>query len=446
MSDLTIRNARLFLPEGIFEGGLRVEDGIIKEISKGGLPEGEKDIDAGSKLVLPGAIDAHVHFYDPNYSHREDFENGSKAAAAGGVTTVISMPLDSPIIRPPEIKQAIEAGEENSIIDFGLHAGNMSGEEMECISSATELGINTFKIFTSPPYAVERNVRRRLMREIRDNNGIAFVHAEDSGVVESRTKEVKEGDRKDTLAYAETRPNEAERKAVENIISDQKETNCNLHLAHISTRQGGNAVKKAKNRGEMITAETCPHYLLFTKEDLKKRGPLLKTDPPVKSKKDRAQLWRLLSEGVIDILTTDHAPGTLEEKKAGRGNIWDAQTGIPGVETLLPLMFSDGVMGGRISLERFVESISTIPAKRFGLYPKKGTIEKETDADLVIIDEYEKWEIKDEDLHYKVGWSPYDGTKIKGLPTTTISRGEIVYQDGTILAESGRGQFFPRKL
>lgn len=414
---------------------------MIEQISKEKLPEGERDIDAKGNLVIPGAIDAHVHFYDPNYSEREDFEDGSRAAAAGGVTSVISMPLDTPMLAPRELEKAIKSGEAESVIDFGLHAGNMTEDSGKYIKPDIELGVKTFKIFTCRPYGLERSVRRGLMRKIGTEGGLAFFHAESDDIIQERLKDLKKAGRKDPLAHAESRPNIAEKEAVSEVISDQEDTGCGVHFAHITTRQAGGLIKDAKTQNSDMTAETCPHFLIFTKKDLEEKGPYLRVNPAPKSKADVARLWELLSDGTIDMVTTDHAPGTREEKEVGFENIWDAQIGIPGVETLLPLMFSEGVEKGRIPLNRFVEALSTSPAKRFGLYPQKGTIEEGTDADLVIIDREKSMEISSDKTHYKVGWTPYDGIEVNGMPVKTISRGEIIAQEGEVIGEPGRGKF-----
>lgn len=445
MPELTIRNAKLFLPTGLVEGGLTVEGGKIKEISKNELPRGKEDINAAGKLVIPGAIDVHVHFFDPKLTQREDFESGSKAAAAGGVTTVISMPLDTPILYPDEIDATIEAGERDSIIDFGLHAGNMTKNSEKIIPEAMEKGIRTFKIFTSPPYALDRKVRKELMRSIDKAGGISYIHAEDKKIIEKETRKLKENNRKDPSAHAESRPNKAEEKAVKEVIADQRKIDCQLHFAHISTRQGAKHTKNAKEKTTKITAETCPQFLFFNKKDLKEKGPYLRINPPPKTERDVVELWRYLDEGVIDMVATDHAPGTEEEKEAGKENIWNAQIGIPGVETLLPFMLSKGWKEGNISLKRLVEVLCTNPAKRFGLYPQKGSIEKNTDADLVIIDQEKTTEIKNENMHYKVGWTPFEGMKIKGVPVCTISRGEIIAEEEKIVGKTGRGKYLFKK-
>ncbi|KXB09244.1 hypothetical protein AKJ35_01175 [candidate division MSBL1 archaeon SCGC-AAA833F18] len=443
MSDLTIRNAKLFLPTGVFQGGLAVEDGIIIDISKSGLPKSDREFDAEGKLVIPGVIDSHAHLYDPEYSHREDFESGSRAAAAGGVTFTVLMPLDTPMFSPEDLKHTISVGEKNSLIDFGLHAGNMNEKSIKYIEPDIELGVRSFKLFTSPPYALDMVTRRNLMKNIDEFGGISFIHAEDEEILTNKIEELKKAGRSDPLAHAESRPNEAEEKAVREVVADAKELNCRLHLAHITTRQGVEIVRKAKEEQEKLTAETCPHYLIFTKEDVKEKGPYLRINPAPKTKKDIAAVWKALSEDVIDTVATDHAPGTQEEKEVGWEDVWSAQIGIPGIETLLPLMLSEGLAKKRLTLERLVNSLCTNPAKAFGFYPQKGVIQEGADADLVMIDKKKHWEIQAEDMHYKVGWTPYEGMKLEGKPVMTISRGEVISENGKIKGKPGRGRFIP---
>jgi len=444
LAELVIRNARLVLPEGVVAGGLSVEEGCIAEISRSGLPKGEQDIDAKGKLVMPGAIDSHVHFYDPNYAHREDFESGSRAAAAGGVTSVIVMPLDTPMLTPDELKEAIKVGEMQSLIDFGLYAGNMTGDAVKHIAADIELGVRAFKLFTCAPYDVDESTFVKLMRAIDGAGSISFVHAEDNEILQTKTKELREAGRSDPLAHAESRPNEVEERAVERVLKQTREVGCQLHLAHITTRQGAELVKEAKNKKLQVTAETCPHYLLFTKENMEEKGPYLKVNPALKTGADKAALWETLVEGTIDIIATDHAPGTKEEKEVGWEDIWDAQIGVPGVETLLPLMMSEGVVRGRLPIERLVDALCAQPAKIFGFYPQKGAIRVGSDADLVIIDTEKRAKIEAEKLHYKVGWTPYEGMEVRGWPAMTVSRGEIIAEDGNILGKPGHGRYINR--
>jgi len=444
LAELVIQNARLVLPEGIVEGGLAIDGGRITEISKAKLPSGEREINAGGKLVIPGVIDAHAHIYDPNYTHREDFQTGTTAAAVGGVTSVIVAPLDSPVLTPEEMQKVIDVGRKQSIIDFALHAGNMTADGIKNIASLASRGVKSFKAFTCVPYQMSDGALEAMMAAVKNVDGVAFVHAEDDKTIEKNTQRLMREEHRNPLAYAESRPNEAEEKAVKRVIELAQTAECNLHLAHITTRQGTELAGKAKAKRVNVTAETCPHYLIFAKGAMVLHGPYLKVNPALKNVDDVAALWAGLAKGTIDIVTTDHAPGTKEEKEIGWNDIWAAQTGIPGVETLLPLMFTEGVAKGRLSIERLVDVLCTKPARIFGLYPQKGVIREGSDADLVIIDTEKVRTIKAEKLHYKVGWTPYEGFEVKGVPTMTISRGEVIVEERHIAAKPGRGQYLAR--
>ena len=444
MVELVVRNARLVLPEGIVRGELSVEGGRIREIAVSGLEKGEREIDAEEKIVMPGVIDAHAHIHDRKFLHRENFRAGSIAAAAGGVTCVIAMPLKTPALTPRGIKKIIEAGQKDCIVDFALHSGNMTAEAIKYVPKVASLGIKSFKAFTCAPYRMEYGALEELMRVVKITDGVTFVHAEDDDILREKTQHLLKEKRKDPLAHAEARPNEAEEKAAKKVVELAKHTGCRLHLAHITTRQGCEVVQKAKEKRVHVSAETCPHFLLFTKDDMAKLGPFLKVNPGLKTSEDCAALWDALARGVIDIVTTDHAPGTKEEKEVGWKNIWRAQTGVPGIETLLPLMLSEGVAKGRLTLERMVDALCTRPAQIFGLYPRKGVIREGSDADLVFVDPQKKVVLMAEELHYGVGWTPYEKMRVKGLPTMTISRGVVLMENGEVSRKPTHGQFLVR--
>lgn len=432
------------MPEGIVRGEVAINEGRISEIAASGLPKGDREINANEKIVMPGAIDAHAHLYDRRYLPREDFQNGSTAAAAGGVTSVILMPLDTPMLTPGVIKNVIKLGQMESVIDFALHAGNMTADAIKDVPKIVSLGVKSFKAFTCTPYYLQDAVMEELMTVTKNVDSVAFVHAEDDKILRERTEQlIKEG-RKDPLAHAESRPNEAEEKAVKKVIKLTERTGCNLHLAHITTRQGVEQVEKARKKRISVTSETCPHYLLFTRDDMQRLGPYLKVNPAPRTSEDCAAIWDALAKGVIDIVTTDHAPGTKAEKEAGWDNIWSAQVGIPGIETLLSLMLSEGVAKGRLTLERLVDALCTKPAQIFGLYPRKGVIREGSDADLVLVDLKKEMTLRAENLHYKVGWTPYEGMMVKGVPVMTISRGVVVAEGGNVIGTPKHGQFLAR--
>jgi len=444
LTGLVIRNGKIVTLDGIVSGELSVEDGRIRQIAVSGLPKGEREINAKGKVVMPGVIDAHVHFYDKKLSDREDFANGSAAAAAGGVTTVIVMPLDTPFLSRQSIDEAINVGCKKSIVDFALHAGNMDAESIPKVPEMHTLGINSFKAFTCEPYQMSYESIGGLMSFVKAIDGVTFVHAEDQKILAKTTGKILKENRKDLLAHADSRTSGAEEKAIKKVSALSKQTGCRLHVAHVTSRQGCEAIGKAKKKRTPVSAETCPHYLIFTRDDIEKLGPYLKTNPSLKTNKDRAALWSALDSGVIDIVATDHAPATKDEKEVGRDDIWRAPSGVPGVETLLPLMLSEGVNKGRLTLEKLVCALCAKPAQIFGLYPHKGIIQEGSDADLTIVDLKREVTISTDNLHYKVGWSPFEDMKIRGLPTMTILRGTVVAEEGKIISSPRRGRFLAR--
>jgi len=444
--DTVIKNGKIVTPYQIFEAGIAIDDGKIVAIAKSpSLPKAEKTIDAQGKFLLPGVIDAHPHIYDPDYTHREDFITGTTAAAAGGVTTIIDMPLRKPVLTRL-IKEKIRAGEKNSLIDFSFHSGMIVKENMDQIPAVVKLGVRSFKVFTCAPFKVEDETLVQVMKTISKCQGVLVVHAENDDIVSEKTNKLKEQGRKDPIAHTESRPPSAEHEAVNKVITFAKQVDVHTHIAHMTTKRGVELLERAKVSGQKVTAETCPHYLIFTKNDIQKLGPYLKITPPLRSKGDALSLWQGLKLGVVDIVATDHAPGTREEKEAGWKDIWEAPGGIPGVETLLPLMISEGVNKGLISFQDLCRMLCERPGKIFHLYPRKGVLQLGSDADIVIVDLKKETVVSAAKLHYKVGWTPYEGMKLKGCPTSTMVRGEVVTSHGEIVGHPGYGRFIPMSL
>jgi len=440
--DLVIKNCKIVYSSQIVEAGIAIENGKIVIIAKNPLlPKADAVIDARGNYVFPGVIDAHAHIHDVKYLSHEDFKSGSIAAAAGGITCFIEITLETPVVTPEQLKNKIKIGEKESIVDFSLHAGNMKEEYIKYVSEDVKIGVKSFKAFLSPPYRINIMTLQKMMTEIAKCKGIQFLHAEDGEIVEYLEKEIKRLGLKKPADYLASRPNVAEREAIARALRVVKTTNCHLHIAHVTTKEGVYLIEEAKKSGLPVTAETCPQYLLFTAKDLEKWGPYLKMFPVLKSEKDREILWEALENGTIDIVVTDHAPSPREEKEVGWGNIWEAWGGVPGVETLLPIMLSEGVNKGRISISRLYEVLCEKPAKIYGLYPRKGVINVGSDADLVIVDLKKETTIKADMLHYKCGWTPYEGMKVKGWPKTTIIRGKIVASEGEIFEKPGYGKF-----
>lgn len=441
---MKIVNAKIFYEGDIVEGGLGIKDGIITVISKEPhLPVADKVIDAKGLLVLPGVIDAHAHIHDPNYTYREDFLSGSLAALYGGVTLFIDMPLITYVDTVDKVRERLSLGKKFSYIDFNVHAGFIRDYNVDNMPDIAKLGIKSFKLFTIGSDSVDDETFIKALKYSRDYDLVITVHAEDNAITSDSIREMKKTGRVDPRAHHESRHPLGEKLAVLKSIIYAEYTGGKLHIAHITTEYAVNAIEDAKSRGLKVTAEVCTHHLIFTYKDADKWGPYLKMNPPLRTVRDREALWRGLAKGVIDIVVTDHAPGTKEEKEVGWKNIWNAWYGVPGLETLLPIVFTYGYKRGLISLRRLVEILSVNPAKIFGLSYRKGSIRIGADADLIIIDPNYSRIVKADELHYKVEWTPYEGLELYGWPRIVLLRGVIALSDGELHIKPGYGKFIP---
>jgi allantoinase len=441
-----ISNARILLEGKLVRASIMIADGKIKSISRSNHSSSDEQIDAKGRIVLPGLVDGHAHLYDPAFTYREDFTSGTSAAVAGGVTTVVEMALTTPVDSPYRVRTKIEEGKRSSLIDFSLHAGMMNLNNLGNIPAIAELGVRSFKTFTCKPYYADDHTLMSLMRETTMQHSLLNLHAEDEATANENMQRLLDAGRKDPMAHAEWKPNLAEARAVEKIIQFARGLGARVHISHMSTRQGVDAVRKAKRQRVRITTETCPHYLTFTRKDMKKQGPYLKMNPSLKGPEDMEALWRGLRDGTVDIVTSEHAPGTRAEKEPGWTDIWKAWGGVPAIETMLPVLLSEGVSRHRLTLPRLQRVCCENPARTFGLYPRKGVIQRGADADLVILDLKLKKKVRAEDLHQKVGWTPYEGWTLKGWPVLTMRRGQVAYRNEELLGKPRSAEFLPMLL
>ncbi len=422
------------------------QNGKIAKIAKRISAQTDEVIDAHGKFVLPGVVDAHAHIDDPQYRKREDFRSGTHAAAAGGVATVVDMVLSTPVDNSEAAREKIGRGTQQAVVDFSLHAGMMKQANIGNVEALVQLGICSFKAFMCAPYYIDHPTLLALMKNTVRFRAIANVHAEDEELSQKLTFELKRARRVDPIAHNECKPNAVEEKAISDAIGLARTARSKLHISHMSTSEGARLVAKAKQEKVDVSVETCPHYLTLTRADVLKLGPYLKMNPPLKTEADVAALWRALSDGTVDMISSEHAPGEADEKEVGWENIWDAWGGVPSIETMLPIVLSEGVNKNRITIQQATRLLSLNPAKRFGLYPRKGRIRVGADADFTIVDLSAERKVSASNLHYKVGWTPYEGWTLKGWPTATIVRGRVVMKDGEILAKEGSAQFVPMKM
>lgn len=440
---LLIRRGRLVTAERQWDADIRVRDGKISEIA-GNLRtrDDERVIDASGLQVLPGGIDPHAHLLP---SWVDDYLSGSRAALAGGITTIGCM---AGMQRGETILDAIgrqaKLVREQSLADIFLHPilGAPSAEIKAQLPALRQSGHSDIKIFmTSPSFVANQEAWTDLIQEAGRQGLIAMIHCEDAETLTAAAKSLTAAGQTSLRYYAESRPISSEVKAVERAVAICEKSRAPVYIVHLSSREALDVCLKAKARGLPLYVETRPIYLYFTKERyLEPDGPLYVGQPPLREAGDNRALWAGLAAGSIDTLGSDHAPWTREQKMDPALNINRLRPGVADLQTMLPVFYSEGVVKKRISLERFVALTSTNAARLFGIFPQKGTIAVDSDADLTLWDPKEKRRLKADDNLSRAGFSLHDGWEITGLPKTTIRRGEVVFEEGKVVATPGSGQ------
>lgn len=441
--DLIIKGGTIVTPLASVRGHLLIKDGKVLDIAvRDDLPKANEVIEATGLHVLPGLIDPHVHFRVPGLAYKEDWDTGSQAAAAGGITTI----LDNPNVVPPTadleaLQMKLDIARGASYVDYGVLAVIMEGN-LDKIVPLAEAGVAGYKIFLGEtvgnipsPSDGEIIDAWTIMRE----TGLrCTVHAEDNGIILYLRKKLQAQGRKDPLAHLESRPAVAEAEAISRAILFAREARSKLMIYHLSSAEGVELVRRGKDTGVDVMAETGPHYLLFEGDDMVRMGlgSLLKMNPPVRSKEHGEALWRGLLDGTIEVIGTDHSPHTPEEKMADdpMADIWKAIPGWPGVETNVPLMLTQ-VNAGRLTLNHYVKVQAEGPARAWNLWPRKGHLGRGADADVTIVDLNKEGVIDKDALHSKSKVTPFHGFRVKGMPVYTIVRGHVVMKNGEIYGQ-----------
>jgi len=441
-ADLVIRGGTIVTPDAILEASIAVRDGKILAVgADDAMPPAAETLDASGLHVLPGAIDVHVHFRDPGYPHKEDWESGTAAAAFGGVTTVFDMPNTIPPTGTPEIlaaKHTIAAGKAH--VDFGLY-GLLGDDTIENVPALVAGGVIGFKCYMGNTFGKIPSPSTGAMLEafevVAKTGKRISLHAETNSVMERRETRLRKAGRTDPLAHLDSRPAVVAIEAVSRAAILAEWTGARIHILHISSADELRPLREAKARGVDITGETGPHYLMLSSDDYEKFGGVIRVNPPVREKFNQEPLWQALADGTIDMVATDHAPHTPEEKT--RNDIFAVDCGFPGVEVQMPLMLT-AVNDGRMSICDYVKLSAANPAKIWGLYPHKGVIAPGADADLALIDLHKDWIIDDAKLQSRSKISPWHGRAVKGLPVHTIVRGKFVMRDRALQETRGWGR------
>lgn len=421
-----------------------IEEEKIKNITKDDLSSiADNIIDAKDLWVLPGGIDSHAHLNDPGLTESEDYYTGTCSAAAGGITTVLDHPLTVPITADRESFLDKKAeGKKKTVVDFALWAAALPNN-MDKIIELAELGAIAFKSFLSYSTEIPSVSLGQLLEvmNIVNTTGLPIgVHCENQEIIDAMEKPFRAKKINEYIDFNLGRDPLAEMVACQEAIAIAKSTGARLHIVHTSIPNIVEEVWKANQQGYNITVETCPHYLTLTIDDINKLGPFGICAPPIRTKQNVEGMWNMIQKKKINLIGSDHATYTFKEKESPN-SIWDIPLGLTNIQTMLPLIFSEGVIKRGISLESFVALTSSNAAKVFGIYPNKGYIGIGSDADLCFIDPKGQWEIKSEDLFYKMKWSPYIGKKLSGRIVHTMVRGNLVFSENEILTRSGTGKF-----
>ena len=454
MFDTLIRNGTVVTPTGVERLEVALNDGRIAALlAPGTAAEAREVIEAEGLHLLPGAIDIHFHVRAPAYPERGTVTSETRAAAAGGVTTVFEMPISKPCCATPEVfRRRRELFASEAVVDFALYGapGTLESEDVHGMVAEGAIG---FKIFMTeaPKGRDDEFIGLCLPDEgplfealgvVADTGLVTSVHAESSPLLKHLSAKLMATGRNDAQTHGESRPPVVEALAIAKLLTMNEVAGARMHIAHVTSRAALAALRRFQASGMDVSGETCPQYLLFTEEALARHGSYAKINPPLRTEADQKALWEALIDGTLIAVTTDHSPFTVTEKERARTDIWAAPPGAPGVEELVPGML-DAVAQGRLSLEQAVQLVSSNGARRFGIYPRKGAVALGSDADLILVDLAATTTIRKEELLTQSRDTDrlYDGMTFRGRVVRTLLAGATVARDGEVSGQPGRGRF-----
>lgn len=452
--DLLIKNGKIVTSGDCYIADIGIKNGKIKDISDEiALDKAKKVFDASGKIVMPGGIDVHTHLDMPfggTYSS-DNFETGTKAAAIGGTTSIIDyavQPKDKTLNETIDIWN--EKAKGKAVIDYGFHLAvtKLNDTTREELPKLLKNGFPSFKVFM-----VYDGMRLRdgelmeILKIAKDNDGLVCVHAENYDSINYRIEGLLAEGKTQPIYHAVSRPQKCEAEATNRAVKLAEMLDAPIYIVHVSNGEASDIITNSRKQGFKTMGETCPQYLLLSIDNYREEdfnGAKYVMSPPLRESFNQELLWDDLRLGDLQSIATDHCPFFMDQKRMGENDFTKIPNGAPGIEARMALIHHFGVNGGHISMERFVELTSSNPAKIFGMYPQKGTIAVNSDADIVIFDTDKEVTISIDNLHEEVDYTPYEGFKVKGYPIATFSRGELIAENGEYLGDEGRGLLLKR--
>ncbi len=449
---LLVRGGTVVGPEGLVEADVLAQGERIKAIGRG-LPalHDTRVVNAEGCYVLPGVIDSHTHvgLDTGRFRTQDDWFVGTRAAACGGVTTVIDFATQSPGRTLAEAVEARRTEAEDAVIDYGFHVmvTDLPPHREDEIADLADLGTPSVKLYTTyrPNYFVGDAAILQLMETSARHGVLPLIHCENDDLVASRVDSLTRSGQTSWRYHGRSRPPLAEQEAINRVLFLAEAAGCPVHICHCSTARSVSLVGDAVERGQRVTCETCPQYLLLDNRLYEGPEPWRYVlQPPLRDAEEKVGLWKLLQAGFVDLVSTDHCDYTVTQKLA-QDDFRKTPGGLPGIETLLPLMLTYGDLGGGTSLCHIVRLLCAAPARLWGIWPTKGTLQPGSDADIVVYDPAVESEIRADELHHAAGYTPFEGMSVRGAVRATISRGEIIYHQGRFSGRRGRGRFLVRQ-
>ena len=451
MLDLAIVGATAVTPSSVAPADVGVVAGKIASIAPpGALEAPRRTIDARGMLLIPGAVDPHTHLDAEMFSMHtaDDFESGTAAAAAGGVTTIVDYAFQA---QGGSLVGAIDKwrakARDRAIIDYSFHVALLdpTPEAIAEVPRVVERGVTSIKIFMMQGFEARVREYLRAFKLAGECGALLAIHAEDEHLIGFCTERLLAAGKRDVTHFAASRPPLSEAAAVRRALAMTELAGAPAYFVHLSSREAIDEIRRARARGRVVLAETRPIYLYLTEERfLEPDGAKYVGYPPLRSGEHRDAIWTALADGTVDVVATDHCSWTLE-RKVSADRFTRMPPGMSNLETLVPMLYSEGVAKGRLSIPRWVDLIATNAARIFGMYPRKGAIVEGADADLVIFDPNRKVEIKSHEMHSRADYDPFEGFEVTGWPKMTILRGVPIAADRKVDAPGGRGEFIARE-